>query len=193
MSKIFNLRGKAGDIFRDILEHTLAPQDTSPNDFICQAWKIYEGLPERTQAITGRLFEYLVAHLLWAQGIRPIFFQAQFYQVPNAVFDLVLYDERQPVALTLKTTLRERYKQADLEGVALKQVYRNAQCVLITLSNEGDNITRKIENLEVTGIDRVVVIERGRDEMDRLVADLQKRTFTKPEKITPMVSADVFM
>jgi len=38
--------------------------------------------------------------------------------------------------LTIKTSLRERYKQADLEGLALKQVYRKSKTYLITLSGQ---------------------------------------------------------
>ncbi|MDE7137830.1 MAG: hypothetical protein K2O29_05155 [Ruminococcus sp.] len=44
--------------------------------------------------------------------------------MPNVDFDIILYTQEQyPIALSLKTSVRERYKQADLEGVALKNMY----------------------------------------------------------------------
>ena len=52
----------------------------------------------------------------------------------------------------MKVSLRERYKQADLEGMALRQVYRNAESYLITLSDEAVGVTRKIENGDIAGL-----------------------------------------
>ncbi len=51
--------------------------------------------------------------------------------------DIVLFKEekRSPIGISIKTSLRERYKQADLKAVALKYVHRNAENCLISLQS----------------------------------------------------------
>ena len=75
--------------------------------------------------------------------------------VPNINFDFLLYSrEYGPVVLSAKTSLRERYKQADLEGMMLRQVHRNAKTYLITLnSDEAKSVNSKISNGQVLGIE----------------------------------------
>lgn len=108
--------------------------------------------------MNGRIFEYLVCETLAHEGIIPFYYQARINLVPNADFDVALYHPRKPVVLTMKTSLRERYKQADLEGAALKQVYRRAKVYLITLSlGEADNVSKKIDAGDVLGLDACIV------------------------------------
>ncbi len=114
--------------------------------------------PKESKSVNGRIFEYLVCETLAHESIAPFYYQVVFEWVPNANFDLVLYHPRFPVVLTMKTSLRERYKQADLEGMALRQVYRSAESYLITLNHkEAKAVQRKIENREVLGLDGCVI------------------------------------
>lgn len=54
---------------------------------------------------------------------------------------------RLTAVFTMKTSWRERYKQADLEGAALHQVYRQAEVYLITMSvGEASGVRNKINN-----------------------------------------------
>ena len=57
--------------------------------------------------------------------------------VPLANFDLVVYtEERGPVVLSLKTSIRERYKQAEFEAQAMKDVHRRAKNFLVTMEKD---------------------------------------------------------
>ena len=70
------------------------------------------------------------------QEITSFYYQAKFELMQNVDFDILLYHPQKPVALTMKVSLRERYKQADLESLELKRVFREARCYLITLEEE---------------------------------------------------------
>ena len=104
----------------------------------------------------------------------------------NCEFDIVLYHERHPIILSVKTSLRERYKQADLEGLALKQVYRSAKQYLITLSEtEAQNTQKKIESGDISGIEKVIIATNP--EYDDLLDTLKKQyNFQEVKTIKPM-------
>jgi hypothetical protein len=56
--------------------------------------------------------------------------------------------------LSTKTTLRERYKQADLEAFALKNVHRRAKSYLVNISeDENRNLQQKIVTGDMMGLD----------------------------------------
>jgi len=87
--------------------------------------------------------------------------------------------------LTIKTSLRERYKQADLEGLALKQVYRKSKTYLITLSEqESQGIKDKIEQGDITGIDDCFLANK--EEFESLLQSIKTEAFIKAEKILPI-------
>lgn len=67
--------------------------------------------------------------------------------VPNVIYDLMFYtSERGPICISAKTSLRERYKQADLEAIALKYVHRKALSYLVTLQTNEAKIRMKRNN-----------------------------------------------
>lgn len=115
----------------------------------------------------------------------PFYYQATFERIPNTIFDIVLYNQKSPIVLTIKTSLRERYKQAELEGLVLKQVYRRSKTYLITLSEEeSQKIKNKIEQGGITGIDNCLLANK--EEFDRLLQKIKKEDFIKAEKILPI-------
>ena len=160
----------------------------TPHTFVREAWQLYEERHPNSPSISGRIFEYIICETLAQQGIAPLYYQAEFAQVPNASFDVVLYDELSPVVLSVKTSLRERYKQAALEGIALRQVYRRARCYLITMSEgEADSLQGKIVSDTVAGLDRCIVATRP--EYAQLLECLAQRTFTIARPIQPLRGA----
>ena len=64
---------------------------------------------------------------------------------PNINYDILLYSKVSgPICLSAKTSFRERYKQADLEAMALKNVHRISKSYLLTLSDEeAEQISRE--------------------------------------------------
>ncbi|MCS6860069.1 MAG: hypothetical protein NZT92_07105 [Abditibacteriales bacterium] len=71
-------------------------------------------------SIAGMSGNWLEDGLLIAlkeKQLTPAYGQAEFTAVPNAFNDLMLFSkEHGPIILSCKTSLRERYKQADLEA-----------------------------------------------------------------------------
>ena len=138
------ISGSTAEIYQELLEDLTYAK---PHEFVGKSYDRYRDIRlTDNPSVNGRIFEYLICETLAREGIVPFYYQAQFTLVPEADFDIVLYDERFPVVLTMKTSLRERYKQAVLEGLALARVYPRAQSHLIALSDEGNKVSEKIGN-----------------------------------------------
>lgn len=158
---------------------------TTPHKFVSDAYSGYLSRGETTPSTNGRIFEYLICETLAREDITPFYYQARFDRVPNADFDVVLYDQNRPVVLTMKTSLRERYKQSVLEGWALWQVYRNAETWLITLEeNEAPNVQLKIESGDIVGVNGCILASSSA--YDDLLAELRMRQFKVADSIKPL-------
>ena len=115
----------------------------------------------------------------------PFFWQAQLEFVPLANFDLVIYTvERGPIVLSLKTSIRERYKQAEFEAQAMKDVHRRAMNFLITMDkDESTALQNNIDSGILTGIDGVAVANES--SFDEIINFLKTLTIVD----TPVFSA----
>lgn len=160
---------------------------TNPHEYIKFCWDCYETKcpkGEKTQTLNGSIFEAIIATCLYREGVLPMFLQAKVTFVPNVDFDIVLFKEekRSPIGISIKTSLRERYKQADLEAVALKYVHRNAENYLISLqSSEVDNVKQKLKQGDLLGLNRIIAADRK--EFDELIEELKKIKFTNPGEV----------
>ena len=136
----------------------------------------------------GNVFEGLLATILYLNKILPLYQQAKLAFVPNVEFDFVAYSiEFGPIVLSAKTSLRERYKQADLEGMMLRQVHRKAKSFLITLNvEEAKSVNQKIGDGKVLGLDRVVVATNS--EFDELLEELKTYSYEEPKPEPIIVS-----
>ncbi len=140
---------------------------------------------QKNPAINGKVFEFLICETLAHEEILPFYYQAKFERVPNVDFDIVFYQRKAPLALSLKVSLRERYKQADLEGMALKQVYRKAKNLLITLADsEVGSVINKIKTGDIMGLDECILANKK--EYSQLLLRLKKDTFEKSEPLQPL-------
>ncbi|MCR5541123.1 MAG: hypothetical protein K6F71_09955 [Ruminococcus sp.] len=159
----------------------------TPHDYVKHCWNNYEtNCPkaERTQSLNGKIFETIIASCLYREGILPMFLQAKVTFVPNVDFDIVLFKEekRSPIGISIKTSLRERYKQADLEAVALKYVHRNAENYLISLqSSEVDTVKQKLNDGSLLGLNRIIAADTS--EFDDLISELKTKTFINPGEV----------
>ena len=163
----------------DSIEHYSAP-----HEFVRQAYGQYLDAYNSNPSVNGRVFEFIICETLMREGIVPFYYQAKFTLVPNADFDLVCYHPKRPVVLSAKVSLRERYKQADLEGFALSQVYRNARSYLLTLSDEQVGVREKIQSGDVAGL--TDCIRADSPDYDALLDELKTETFSAAEQITPI-------
>lgn len=167
-------------------------QELEPNEYVRCCVDKYEALNDsKNNSLNGSIFEIIISTLCIKNNIKPIFCQAKMAFVPNVKYDIVLYTQEQyPISLSLKTSLRERYKQADLEAVALKYVHRKAKCYLLSLDeSEVREVKNKIENGSVLGLDGVICATTN--EFNDFIADLRAKEYIKPGKIEIITAGTV--
>jgi len=102
--------------------------------------------------------------------------------VIGAIYDIVLFDEKlSPIVLSIKTSLRERYKQTFLEARVLKDVYSSSKSYLLTLSGS-EYKTRKKENEQDDGsiLDDVIAVDS--EGFDKFLEKLKSLEFRKTSK-----------
>lgn len=152
-------KNKTASIFENLFpdENFLSLEYSSPSDYVSKYWNKYKELQIQNNATNGKLFELTIYTLLYREGLVPFYSQAKVAFVPNVEYDTILYTKEKPISLSLKTSLRERYKQADLEAVALKYVHRKAKCFLLSIeSSEVESISRKIMTGDILGLDNII-------------------------------------
>ena len=152
----------------------------TPQEYVERYWRalIQAGKP----TLHGNIFEYIIYTLLFRENIKPFYTQAKVAFVPNVNFDTLLYCQSTPVSLSLKTSLRERYKQADLEAIALKYVHRRSKCYLLTMDTAEANVQKgKILSGDIIGLDEI--IDCNSDDINNLILELKRIQFTTSNKI----------
>lgn len=190
--EIFNENTATNKIFA-LLERDFLSNTEIPSVYVRRMWNDYQALPDRfkNNSVNGNIFEAIVITALLKAGIHPIYTQTNLAFVPNVNYDIVVFPKKEngtvdvsaPVVISLKTSLRERYKQADLEGLALKNVYKRGSSYIITLDNDDaiNNCKEKIRQKDILGIDDF--IHAGTEAFDEFVANLQGRTVGEPPQI----------
>lgn len=185
------INNKAEIVFDSLFPSFLEIEYEKPSDYIKIYWDKYKSHPEGNNNLNGKIFEYILATLFVREGILPIYMSAKVAFVPNVVYDLMFYTtERGPICISAKTSLRERYKQADLEAIALKYVHRKALSYLLTLEeNEAKGVKAKILTGDVIGLDKVVVATLP--EFDELILELKEYIFSEPPTVKVIESNQV--
>lgn len=182
---------KAEIIFDGLFPSFLEIEYDKPSDYIKKYWDAYSLHPERNNNLNGKVFEYILATLCVRENILPIYMSAKVAFVPNVIYDLMFYTtERGPICWSVKTSLRERYKQADLEAIALKYVHRKALSYLITLEeNEAKNVKAKIKSGDIIGLDDVIVATN--EEFNELIIQLKEFEFSEPPTVKVIESNQI--
>lgn len=181
---IVKSKTKGYKVFMNYIAPDFLNNTMEPSEYVKFCWKQYENSGiERNNALNGTIFEIIIATLFVKENIVPLHLQAQVAFVPNVNFDAILYtNETGPIGLSLKTSLRERYKQADLEAIALKYVHRKAENYLLTMDiNEANSVSYKIKNGDVLGLNQAILATS--EEFDDFIEKLKKRTFISPGSI----------
>jgi hypothetical protein len=79
------------------------------------------------KAISGKINEYLILLYFRNKNITNLYPQVNLFFIPDIKFDLVLFTQKKRIiAFNFKTCLRERYKQAMIEGQQLKKGAKEA-------------------------------------------------------------------
>jgi len=146
-------------IIKAIVPSISVDKQLKANQFLCKYWKIYTQNYKSNNSINGRVFESLVAITLIRENIFPFYMQAKAAFIPNVNYDFIIYTKKVgPISLSLKTSLRERYKQADLEAIALKYVHRSAKTFLVSLDQPSVQKLKKSPD-KLMGIDDVILAD----------------------------------
>src|SRR5579885_1816629 len=143
---------KAKQVVRQFLPDIHIDKDLKPSEFIKKYWDVYQKNYPSTQNIDGKVFEDLIAITLVREKIMPYYMQAKVAFIPYVNYDFIIYTlDIGPVSLSIKTSLRERWKQADLEAVALKYIHRKSKAYVITLDAEAVR-RRRVDESQALGI-----------------------------------------
>ncbi len=145
----------------------------------------------------GFIFEALIYKLLVEENITPdsIFENRSLALIPDTKYDLLLCSEdhvtgRQiPVCISLKTSLRERYKQAEREGMIAKQVHRGSITALLTMDTK--EVAHK--RLRFYGLDHIIDCNDALEleKFAHLIRDLKPLPRSKIREIGPLISQTV--
>lgn len=184
--RIVSSNNKSSKIFEALFDDTdfLHVNYTSPKEYVQMYWEKYHETTKTNNSLNGNIFEIIINTLLYREGLLPFYTQAKVAFVPNIVYDTLLYTPSRPISLSLKTSLRERYKQADLEAIALKYVHRQAKCYLLTLdTTEANDNKEKIRKGAIIGLDRI--IDCNSDDINDMIAELHsiKKDLCESHKI----------
>jgi hypothetical protein len=182
---------KAEIVFDSLFEDFLKVKYKNPTDYVTTYWNAFKNHRESNNNLNGKIFEYILATLFVREGLLPLYLSAKVAFVPNVIYDLMFYTaERGPICISAKTSLRERYKQADLEAIALKYVHRKALSFLVTLEeNEARSVKAKIKSGDVIGLDNVVVATN--QEFNELIKELKTYQFSEPPTVKVIESNQI--
>jgi len=182
--------GQAAAIFEGLFPSFIDLEYQKPSEYVEKYWNAYTKMrvkripnEQKRRGINGKIFEYIIATLLIREEILPIFINAKVTFVPNINFDILLYTkEHGPICLSAKTSFRERYKQADLEAMALKNVHRISRSFLLTLDRDATSLSEKILKGDTFGLNDVIVATS--DKFNDFIKELKVYNFS----LSPSVS-----
>ncbi len=180
----------AASLFETLFPNFMEVKYSSPSDYVKKYWAEYIKKSSGS-SLNGNMFELILSTLFIRENLLPLYIGARVAFVPNVIYDLMLYTlERGPVCISAKTSLRERYKQADLEAIALKYVHRKSLCYLITLDiGEAKNVSAKIKSGDVIGLDDVIVATET--EFDLLIKNLKKLEYSEAGSVDVIKSLTI--
>lgn len=172
--------GKVAAIVREIMRKYPIQSQWKPSEFIKFYWDKYISDYPSNNSVNSSVFETLLVISLLREDIGPVYIQAELAFVPNVILDIVLYNRKTPITISAKTTLRERWKQADLEAMATKYVHREAKCYVLTLS-ETEVFARRREENSYMGINAFILAQTS--EYDELITELKQISISESESI----------
>ena len=144
-------------------------QYSKPQDFVKHFWIPFEERRKSQKlnnSVSGYAFEIIMLWLFDREGIKISSKSTALHGV-NEVYDVkpdmvVDIGKNKKLVISLKTSLRERWKQADWEAMHIKKQL-DAQCVIISNNKkELDDVRRKLVDLN---LDQAVYASS--DELDR--------------------------
>lgn len=190
--------GQASNIFEELYPSFLNVEYTTPAEYVTKYWNAYLDIrnskienEQTRRSVNGKIFEYIICTLLIREDILPIFVNAKVAFVPNINYDILLYSlENGPICISAKTSFRERYKQADLEAMALKNVHRISRSFLLTLDDqEASTLSKKILKGDTFGLNDVIVATSNK--FNDFIAELKEFNYSLSPSVNVIESNQV--
>lgn len=174
---------QSADLVVDAIGDPKADIELRPHEFL-NKWWVFLADSNSNSNLRGGIFEHLLATTFIREDLLPFYVQAQVEFVPNVRFDFLFWTlEKGPIVISAKTSLRERYKQADLEAMAISSVHRRSETYLVTLdAGEASRVSAKILNGDVQFLKRVAVADSV--EFDDLLSEIKELTLI-PAPVIP--------
>jgi hypothetical protein len=180
---------KALVILKELLQKVGDTSMMQPSEVVSKLWESYKSDYEGNNSVNGAVFEEILGYTLTREGCLPFYMQAKVAYVPNINYDFIFYDaEEGPISLSAKTSLRERWKQADLEALALKNVHRNALSYVITMDKTEAN-ARNAAIKSCMALNAFILADN--EEFDKLVNFIKSRHLVKAGMIEVIQSNTV--
>jgi hypothetical protein len=128
-----------------------------PSDFMRAGLQYFKTHFRSDNSLNGAVLQALVERCLVANGVVPVYSEVTMRFIPVARYDIIVFTRKHgPINLSLKTSLRERWKQAEFEGMALRRVYRRSR-VYVVNNSENETRTRKTNMAQCEAIHDFVV------------------------------------
>ena len=149
----------------------------SPSLYNDKIWKILD-TEIRDNSSRGSAFEFLIAFTLLRENISPFYYQVEFSNIAWAEFDILIYTEEiGPIVFSCKTSLRERWKQAELEAQLLRRDFPNSRSFLITMDPGESSVANKIKNGPKSGLEKVM--RSNQPVFNRIIEEIKSYTVIK--------------
>ncbi|MEK7571431.1 MAG: hypothetical protein AAB553_04085 [Patescibacteria group bacterium] len=162
----------AKQVIKKLLPDIRSDSKLKPHEFIKKYWKNYQSNFQSNQNINGKVLEELIAITLIRKNILPFYMQAQVAFISYINYDFIIYsNDIGPISISSKTSLRERWKQADLEAVALKYIHRKSKSFVVTLDTEAVR-RRRIDPSASMGIDEFILADT--EEYDKMLETIKQ-------------------
>jgi hypothetical protein len=137
----------------------------------------YTALRTENGRLNGDLFEGLFASAMLGAGLGSFIMSAEYSVLPYSKVDMVVYTQKAgPIMLSLKSSLRERWKQSDLEFHVAKQFNPGIIAAIATMDSDGiRQPTSLLNDGQLLGLDRVIDcnLPSQVDSLFRLISDLK--------------------
>ncbi len=178
------ISGKTGDIYTNIIDTVTL--DKKPHKTFNSIWSTYENSTVMSNNLNGRIFEYAICEIFRQYKVGILYYQCKLWSMPHDQFDIVGWvKQAHPIIISCKTSLRERWKQAEMEGRLLKGIFPNTKSYLVT-NNENEALAHddRISRGSSLGIDDVYVARQPK--FDDLVLNLCNMDLIESTPIPPL-------
>ena len=188
LSKYIKPETKAYKVMSNCMSDIFDEINVAPSKFIEKYWSNYQnylkklkesGLDLPDRSTSGKIFEIISSILIeYHLGMSIILRDATLEGVPLVKPDILVQSQNRYYLLSFKTTLRERWKQADWEALLFKQKHPDAKSFAITLDEK--ECIRVNKNLKIKNTTYDPPLDNGLDEVvialslrfDQIIAEI---------------------